>query len=158
MYDRVGFIDFGGNALDEPLARGGHAHHGFISFDLNNFLIGLDLVSYIHGKPDDRCLGDRFSERILRTAQLVRGGESLVDHRTIGHDREVPPEPGDSGRVARQASLRERIGFQAIVEILVLTEDDRVVNLNRFEQHRVGVFNGGRSHHHHPGKMAIKRL
>ena len=60
--DRVSFVDLGGKAFEESLARGGDAHHGFIGFDLDNLLIALDLVANLRGKSDDRCFGDRFTE------------------------------------------------------------------------------------------------
>ncbi len=37
-------------------------------------------------------------------AQLFCGRESLVDHCTVGHDSEIPAEPGHSGLVVRQLS------------------------------------------------------
>ncbi len=80
-----------------------------------------------------------------------------MDHRAAKrHNGEVPAESGDSGRVVGQVGLRKRIRFQAIVEIFVLAENDWVVDLNRLEQHRVGILDGGRRHHDQPGEMAIE--
>ena len=78
--DRVSFVDLGRKAFEEPLARRGDAHHGFIGFDLDHLLVTLDLVANIRGKSHHGGFGDRFTklrhdDRNFRhrSGELVRG-------------------------------------------------------------------------------------
>ena len=45
-----------------------------------------------------------------------------------------------------------------VVEELVLAEDHRILQFNGLKQHRVGILNGRRSHHHQPGVVGVDSL
>src|SRR6476620_8422171 len=73
-------------------------------------------------------------------AQLFRCSQRFVNHGAVSHNGKVPAWAGNPGFVKRQSALREGISFQAVIEILVLTENDRVIDIDGFLKHGVSVF------------------
>ena len=86
----------------------------------------------------------------------LRDGERFMHHRAVGHDREIAPRPDDARFADRQTLRRQRVGLEMVIEILVLAVDDRVIDRDRFEQHRVGILDRRRRHDDQPGIMRVK--
>src|ERR1044071_2226509 len=60
--------------------------------------------------------------------ELLGDGQRFVHHRTVGYDTKIASWPDDSRFANRQFLLRERVGLEVIVKILVLAVYDRVVD------------------------------
>ena len=88
--------------------------------------------------------------------QLVRRLQLLMHHRAIGHDGGMPPrfrDPRPSSREPRFAW--QRLSLEVIVEKLVLAEYHGIIDLDRFEEHGVGVLHRGGSHHDQARVMRV---
>ncbi len=88
-------------------------------------------------------------------AELLRDRERFVDHRAVGHDAEIAPRPDDACFTDRQSLRRQSVGLEVVIEIFVFAVDDRVVDRDRVDQHRVGIFDRGRREDDQPGIMRI---
>ena len=91
-------------------------------------------------------------------AELLRDGERFVHHRAVGHDAEIAARPNDSRFPDRQFLRRERVGLEMVIKIFVLAVDDRVVDRDRVDQHRVGVFDRRGRDDDQPGIMRVDRF
>ena len=102
----------------------------------------------------DRSQVDHFDLDPLG-AELLRDGERFMYHRAVGHDAEIASRPNDSCFPDRQFLRRERVGLEMVIKILVFAEDDRVVDLDRVDQHRVSIFDRSGRDDDQPGIMRI---
>ena len=105
----------------------------------------------------DRAQIDHFDLDAIR-AELLRDRERFVHHRAVGHDAEIASRPNDSRFPDRQPLLRQGVGLEMVIKIFVLAVDDRVVDRDRIDQHRVGVLHRGRRHHDQSRDNASRSL
>jgi hypothetical protein len=94
----------------------------------------------------------RFLDEILGCLQ------GLVEHGAVGHDGGIASGAGDAGFAGRLRYVGESFGFEMVIEKLVLAENNRVVDGDRFEHHAVGVFHGGGGHDDESGVVRVDRF
>ena len=60
--DRVSLLQLHGDLGNLAFARRRHTHHGFVGFDLNNFLIVRNFITGLYLNIDNCGFGNRFAE------------------------------------------------------------------------------------------------
>ena len=102
----------------------------------------------------DRSQVDHFDLDPLG-AELLCDGERFMHHCAVGHDAEIASRPNDSCFPDRQFLRRKRVGLEMVIKILVFAVDDGVVDRDRVDQHRVGIFDRRGREHDQPGVMRV---
>ena len=92
-------------------------------------------------------------------AELLRDSERFVHHRAVAHDAEIASGPSDPRFADRQfLPVGRCVGLEMVIKILVFAVDDRVIDGDRVNQHRVSVFHRRRRHDNEPGIMRVKSI
>ena len=88
--DRIRFLDLGVDLGDLACARCRHAHHRFVGFDFDDFLIGGDFFARLHVDRDNRRLGDRFAELWHDDWNLGHGKFYVIPGASRGNPMKLP--------------------------------------------------------------------
>lgn len=75
--------------------------------------------------------------------EFVGSTDGFVHHGRVGDDGGVPTRAGDARFADGQRGVGKAVGFEVIVEELVLAEDDGVIEVDGGEEHVIGVLDGG---------------